>query len=175
MREAKALEQLRVLPDGAALTREETAARLSMFAAMLDAFPRPRSQEAETTLEVFLELTSDIPLLWLVAACRRLMLSTTFLPTIAEIRNRAALEILRSWRTQIGKDPDRSDSGKPVTITDGTIDHWIDRGRKLEGLPEIPARTSAIVPLPEGWRERIEKLGSRAELQMLPGRVRDDA
>lgn len=175
MREAKELEQLRVLPDGAALPPEETTARLSMFAAMLDAFPRPRTQEAETTLEVYLELTSDIPLLWLVAACKRLMLLTTFLPTIAEIRNRAALEILRSWRTQVGKDPDRSDLGKAVSIPEEHLDHWIDRGRKLEGLPEIPGRTSAIVPLPEGWRERIEKLGSRAELRMLPGRARDDA
>jgi hypothetical protein len=131
-----------------------------MYAAMLDAFPRARTQDAETTLEAYLELTADIPLRWLVAACRRLLLQTTFLPTIAEIRNRASVEVVRSWRVQAGKDPDRSDLGKPTTVGDEWVDHWIARARKIEGLPEIPAPTTAIVPLPEGWEERVGRIGT---------------
>lgn len=123
---------------------------------MLDAFPRAKSQSAETTIEAYLELTADIPLGFLVVACKRLMFATTFLPTIAEIRQRAATEIIRAKRKAEGKDPDRGDRGV-VNCPEHQIDHWIARAREVEGLPEIPAATSEVY-LPAPLEAQLRKL-----------------
>lgn len=139
---------LSVLPESAALSLEDTKARLSMFAAMLDAFPRARSQEAKTTIEAYLDLTADIPIGWLGMALKFLMLhpETTFIPTIGKLRERAAIEIIRSNRLAHGKDPDRNDRGI-TTVAAHHIDHWIHQARQLMNLPEIaPASSQIYIP-----------------------------
>lgn len=157
--EARVDLRLSVLPADAALSPRETAARLTLFGQMADAFPRARTQDTETVVEAYLELTADIPFDWLVAACKRLMLTTTFLPTVAEIRHRAALEIVRTNRGMSGKDPDRQADGQPVVVAVAKVDHWIGRGRAAMGLPEIPEPTTAVV-IPAGLAERIERIGA---------------
>lgn len=152
---------LNVLPSGMALEPNETRARLALFGRLLGSYPVATSQDLELTVEVYLEMTADVPFRFLSVAVGRLMLDpeTRFAPRVGEVRQRSALEVCRSWRQVLKKDPDRQDDGKPVVVPGRAVDFWITKARQLEGLPEIPAPSSTIAQLPEGWEDRLKAIG----------------
>ena len=146
-----------VLPSGMELDPQETERRIKLFAGMLGASAMAGNQDLEVSLEGYLELTADIPLRWLIQAVQREMMRPgPFAPSIGDVRSRAALEILRSWRVQLGKNPDVQDDGRPVVCPEKHVDHWVGRARQLEGLPEIPQATTSVAALPAGWEERLK-------------------
>lgn len=152
--------RLSALGEGEVLPPEETAARLSLFAAMFDAYPRARNQDPETTIEAYLDLTADIPLGWLAQACKFLMMhpDTIFIPPLGRIRQRAAIEIIRTKRAKDGNDPDRSQIGTTSVQAD-KIDWWIAQGRRVEGLPAITPASSAVY-IPAELEEAFARIGT---------------
>lgn len=155
-------QRLLVLPSGMELEPAETRARLALFGQLLGSKPMATNIDLELTAEGYLNLTADVPFRWLHLSIRWHLLDPIqrFAPTIGEIRQRAALEVLRAWRVHLGKDPDRQDDGRLVGCRPENVDVWIGRARKVEGLPEIAGPTSAVGLLPEGWEERIKAIGS---------------
>lgn len=149
------------LHDVAALSEMETAKRIELFAVMLGAFPVARNQDLEVTLEGYVALTADVPLGWLTTAVQYLMMhpATVFAPTVGKVRERSAIEIIRTSRIADGKDPDRGERG--IThVAPEHIDHQIARARRLMDLPAITPAASAVY-VPAELEAKIAALGAR--------------
>jgi len=98
----------------------ERQRRTGIIRRIFTQLPRQQGDQDDLGLAIdgYVDATSDIPVVWLAAACRRLVLLSSsdkpFAPVPGEIRREVARNYARFRRMERGKDPNRDEVGRPI-------------------------------------------------------------